>query len=72
LAVINIRNSTRTANLRESPPNGRVLAMLPGGTELEVLELYETIDGVLWRQVRLEDGTVGWIAASFLTITQTR
>ncbi len=72
LAVINIQNSARTANLRASPPNGAVLAMLPGGTKLEVLEFYEAIAGVLWRQVRLADGTVGWIASSFLTITQTR
>ena len=72
VAVINIQNSARTANVRQSPPNGPVLAALRGGTELEVLELYETINGVLWRQVRLEDGTVGWIAASFLTITEHR
>lgn len=72
LAVINVQNSARSVNLRESPPDGRVLAMLPGGTELQVLEFYQTINGVLWRQVRLDDGTVGWISAAFLTITETR
>lgn len=72
LAVINIQNSTRTANLRASPPSGPVLAMLPGGTELEVLEFTQDIDGVLWRQVRTEAGVVGWIASSFLRFTQTR
>jgi hypothetical protein len=72
LAVINIQNSARLANVRQSPPSGPVVATLPGGTELEVLEPYEEIAGVVWRQVRLEDGTVGWIAASFLRFTKTR
>ena len=72
LAVVNVQNSARTVNLRASPPDGPVLARLSGGTELEVLEFYQEIDGVLWRQVRLEDGTVGWIASAFLTFTLTR
>ena len=72
LAVVNIQNSSRTANLRETPPDGRVLALLPGGTELEVLEFYREIDGVLWRQVRTQEGVVGWISASFLRFTKTR
>jgi hypothetical protein len=72
LAVVSLTDSSRTANLRESPPDGRVLRLLPNGTELEVLEFYQEIDGVLWRQVRTEDGLVGWISAAFLRFTKTR
>jgi hypothetical protein len=42
------------------------LKILPEGTALEVAGADETADGLLWRNVRDPNGTVGWVSAQFV------
>ena len=42
------------------------LKTLPEGTALEVAGADETADGLLWRNVRDPNGTVGWVSAQFV------
>ena len=38
---------------------------LAEGTTLDVVGGSQTVDGLLWRNVRDPSGTIGWIAAPF-------
>ncbi len=55
-------------NLREGPGlTFQVLALLPDGTRLEVLDGPQEVDGYTWWRVRtLDDGREGWVAGDFL------
>ena len=68
-AVIQIPGAAKTVRLRETAPDGRVLELVPNGTVVDVLKDYAIIEGVAWRQVRLPDGVVGWIAENLLRFT---
>jgi peptidoglycan/xylan/chitin deacetylase (PgdA/CDA1 family) len=58
------------ANLRELPSTqADVVAVLPEGTPLQLLEGPVSADGLWWRKVRAE-GTDGWIAASYVRLSQ--
>jgi uncharacterized hydrophobic protein (TIGR00271 family) len=49
-------------------PNGKVIVYLSDGAALEVLEGRETVNGLLWVQVRDSRGRVGWVPAQFIAI----
>lgn len=70
LAVIDLPEGSVMANLRETPPDGRVIALLPQGTPVTMLIDVEVIEGTIWRKVRLENGQEGWIAEFFLRQTE--
>jgi SH3-like domain-containing protein len=55
--------TTRSVFMRAGPAvTWRVIATLPGGEQLTVLDQYTN-----WYQVRRADGTVGWVTGSYLT-----
>lgn len=61
-AVVN----TDTLNLRDDATvNGEVVAVLVGGTEVEILDGPVEADGWTWFQVETADGA-GWLAGEFL------
>ncbi|MEP7356192.1 MAG: hypothetical protein ABI847_03070 [Anaerolineales bacterium] len=68
-AVVQIPGAAKTVRLRETAPDGRVLALVANGTAVDVLKEYQLVSGVAWRQVRLPDGIVGWIAENLLHFT---
>jgi hypothetical protein len=68
-AVIEIPGAAKTVRLRETPPDGRVLTLVPDGAAVDVLEGYQLVDGVAWREVRVPDGLVGWVAENLLRFT---
>lgn len=56
------------ANLRAEPnPQAAVLAVLRAGTRVTDLGRQEAGGNLLWRQVRTEDGRVGWVASDLLS-----
>jgi hypothetical protein len=58
-------NSVDGLNLR-SAPGGEIVVMLDDGTEVTLLDGYDTSGQFFWRQVALDDGAQGWVAESFL------
>lgn len=51
------------ANLRARPGRGgAVRRSLPDGTRLTIVGEDQVVDGVRWRNVQTEDGTIGWLA----------
>jgi hypothetical protein len=55
--------------LRGSPSTaGQQLEWLLDGTVVTMLPEQQTADDLVWQQVRVEDGTVGWVARDFLVI----
>jgi uncharacterized protein YgiM (DUF1202 family) len=59
-----------TVNLRSIPSlDGEVVGDLASGETIPVLAIEETVDEGNWVQVRLEDGTVGFIQADTISIT---
>jgi hypothetical protein len=68
-AVVQVPGQAKTVRLRQAPPDGLVLALVPIGTAVDVLVEYQLVRGVAWRQVRLPDGMVGWIAENLLHFT---
>jgi uncharacterized protein YraI len=49
-------------NFREGPgTNYAILGTLPKGTPLAATGRTATVNGVLWRQFELEDGSIGWM-----------
>lgn len=52
------------ANLRAEPGlGGRIVQSLPDGTGLSVVGPDREVDGRIWRNVRGDAGTVGWVSA---------
>ena len=70
-AVVALRGAATSARLRQFAPDGPVVAVLTEGTPVEVLQDFVTIDAITWREVRLQDGGVGWIADYLLLLTET-
>lgn len=71
-AVLSLPAGITTVTLRAAPPDGDPVAFLQEGEPLLVLEPQQIIDGVLWRQVRLQNGQAGWLAGFLLNITRHR
>jgi len=69
LAVVELPEGSVMANLRATPPDGPVIALLPEGTPVTMLRDLELIEGTYWRKVRLENGQEGWIAQFMLRQT---
>lgn len=55
---VSLRGGPSTDNIR--------LQLIPEGTPLLVIGGPEESNGLIWWQVRLEDGTEGWVAGDFL------
>jgi hypothetical protein len=49
---------------------GQRLKTVPEGTILEVIGGEETVDGIVWRNVRDASGASGWMASKFLAKLQ--
>ncbi len=63
-AIVNTDGSM--ANLRSGDgPGYSVVARVADGTRVEVVQINQAIG---WAQIRLPDGTVGWISLSFLSL----
>jgi cytoskeletal protein RodZ len=71
LAVVVVEGATR-ARLRDTPNGELTVTAVDNGTEVQVLAGNVKIDDVVWMQIRLADGEVGWMADYLLRITQTR
>jgi hypothetical protein len=69
LAVVDLPEGSVLANLRATPPDGPVIALLPDGTPVTMLRDLELIEGTYWRKVRLENEQEGWIAQFMLRQT---
>jgi membrane protease YdiL (CAAX protease family) len=55
------------ARLRSQPGNnGPIVVVLPEYTPLVVIGPDRTVDGLVWRNVRVQSGNEGWIAANFV------
>ena len=48
-------------------PGGDPIGTAPEGARLEQIGPDRDVDGVTWRNVRLPDGTSGWVAAQYTT-----
>ncbi|MCC7372210.1 MAG: SH3 domain-containing protein [Chloroflexi bacterium] len=54
---------TTGANLRARPGrSGSVLRSVPDGAVLTIIGEDQVADGIIWRNVQMEDGTKGWLA----------
>ena len=71
LAVVVVEGATR-ARLRDSPNGELTVTAVDNGTEVQVLAGNVKIDDIVWLQIRLDSGEVGWMADYLLRITQTR
>lgn len=65
-ATIAVEGNITSVRLRASAPDGRVIAVVPVGTLVDVLVPSQIIDGVVWRTIRLPDGIEGWISEGLL------
>lgn len=65
-ALVNTGSSTLYI---KRAPGGRDLAILNGGDAVILLPGHANVGGVLWREVRTVDGTIGWVTESFLDLT---
>jgi hypothetical protein len=71
LAVVVVEGAT-SARLRDSPNGELTVTAVDNGTEVQVLAGNVEIDNIVWLQIRLDGGEVGWMADYLLRITQTR
>lgn len=57
--------------VRQDPgTTGAVVKLVPDGTKLVVVGGPETVDELSWWKVDDEDGTVGWVAGDYLSVSQ--
>ena len=70
LAVVVVQ-SAGSARVRNQPGGDTVVAAVPSGTEVQILGGRVEFNNVVWLQVRVADGQVGWIADFLLRITRT-
>jgi len=70
LAVV-VLQSVGSARVRNQPGGDTVVAALPAGTEVQVLGGKVEFNNVVWLQIRVAGGQVGWIADFLLRITKT-
>jgi Bacterial SH3 domain len=70
LAVVVVQNA-ESARVRNEPGGDTVVAAVPAGTEVQVLGGKVEFNNVVWLQIRVAGGQVGWIADFLLRITKT-
>jgi len=70
LAVVVVQNA-ESARVRDQPGGDTVVAAVPAGTEVQVLGGKVEFNNVVWLQIRVASGQVGWIADFLLRITKT-
>ena len=70
LAVVVVEGAA-SARLRDSPNGELTVTAVDNGTEVQVLAGNVRIDDIVWLQIRLAGGDVGWMADYLLRITQT-
>jgi hypothetical protein len=71
LAMVVVEGATR-ARLRDTPNGELTVTAVDNGAEVQVLAGNVKIDDIVWMQIRLATGEVGWMADYLLKITQTR
>ncbi len=68
LIIMGVVNVSEALNVRENPSrSGRPIASLPGRSTVQIIGRNE--DGT-WLQIRMEDGTEGWVSAQFIRIIE--
>jgi len=72
LAVVSTRVGSQLVRVHDSPNGDVIVAVIPGGTVVQVLYGSAVVDGVEWLPVRLGTGRGGWVAGYLLTITLAR
>jgi cytoskeletal protein RodZ len=70
LAVVVVQ-SAGSARVRNQPGGDTVVAAVPSGTQVQVLGGRVEFNNVVWLQVRVAGGQIGWIADFLLRITKT-
>lgn len=70
LAVV-VVESAGSARVRNQPGGDTVVAAVPSGTQVQVLGGRVEFNHVVWLQVRVANGQIGWIADFLLRITKT-
>ena len=70
LAVVEVQGAG-SARVRNQPGGDTVVAAVPTGTQVQVLGGRVEFNNVVWLQVRVAGGQVGWIADFLLRITKT-
>jgi hypothetical protein len=70
LAEVVVQNA-ESARVRDQPGGDNVVAALPAGTIVQVLGGRVEFNNVVWLQIRVAGGQVGWIADFLLRITKT-
>jgi hypothetical protein len=70
LAVVVVQG-VGSARVRNQHGGDTLVAAVPSGTQVQVLGGRVQFNNVVWLQVRLPGGQVGWIADFLLRITQT-
>ena len=70
LAVV-VVESAGSARVRNQPGGDTVVAAVPSGTQVQVLGGRVEFNNVVWLQVRVAGGQIGWIADFLLRITKT-
>ena len=72
LAVVDLQGNSTAARLRLTPPDGNVIAAVPVGTQVEMLNEFVEFEGVNWWRVRLDSGLTGWMPQGVLRIIESR
>ena len=65
-ATIAAQGNITSVRLRDAAPDGRVIAVIPVGTLVDVLIPSTTINGAVWRTIRTPEGVEGWISEGLL------
>jgi hypothetical protein len=68
LATILLPSGFTTLGLHATAPDGPTVAFIHTGDPVEILTGYQMLAGVVWRQIRLENGDEGWIQLFMLKI----
>jgi len=70
LAVVTTQGAG-SARVRDQPGGENLVAAVPSGTQVQVLGGKVEFNNIVWLQIRLPGGQVGWIANFLLQITRT-
>lgn len=71
LAEVQVQEAVN-GRVRNLPDGNEVIAVVPNGTQLYILQGRQQIDNVVWMEVRLMDGVTGWMADFLLQIIYSR
>lgn len=67
LAQVEVQEAVN-GRVRNRPDGDEVIAIVPNGTQLYILQGQQQIGDVIWVEVRLMDGVTGWMADFLLQI----